>query len=71
MLVSASFFQLAKVELNVKFRGINEPRSQGIFDDLMGSIDAQLAEDVLTMGGDGVNAREALSSNLLRRFALG
>ena len=63
--------QNAKVELNVEFRGINESRSQGIFDDFVGSIDAQLAEDVLTMSGDGVNAREALSGNLLRRFALG
>ena len=37
----------------------------------MGGIDTQFAEDVLSVGGDGVNTREAFVGNLLRRLALG
>ena len=37
----------------------------------MGCVDSQFAEDVLTVGGDSVDAGEAFCGNLLRRLALG
>ena len=49
-----SFF--VELTLNVEFRGINKTGSEGVFDDLVGGVDSELAEDVLTVGGDGVYA---------------
>ena len=36
----------------------------------MGGVDAQFAEDVFAVGGDGVDAGETFGSNLLGRLAL-
>ena len=36
----------------------------------MGCVDAQLAEDILAMGGDGVDARESFGCNLLGGLTL-
>ena len=36
----------------------------------MSRIDTQFAEDVLTVGGNGVDTGEAFCSNLLRRLTL-
>ena len=36
----------------------------------MGRIDAEFAEDVLAMGGDGVDTRKPFVGNLFRRLAL-
>ena len=56
---------------DIEFRGVYESCSQGVLDNLVSGVDAQLAEDVLAVGRHGVDAREALGGNLLRRLALG
>lgn len=55
--------------LDVEFGGIYQSGTECVLDSFVGGIDAQLAEDVFAMGGDGMDAGEAFGSNFLGRLA--
>ena len=41
--------------LDIEFRRIYQSCPEGVLDDFVGGVDAELAEDVLAVGGDGVD----------------
>ncbi len=56
--------------LYVKLRGVHEAGAEGVPGGFVGGVDAQLAKDILTVGGDGVDAKVSLGGNLLRGLTL-
>ena len=42
--------------LDIELRGVDESCTESILDDFVGRVDAEFSEDVLAMGGDGMDA---------------
>ena len=57
------------MDLNIKLRLIHQASTEGVLHGIVGTVDTQLAEDVLTMGVDGVDAGETLSGYFLGGLA--
>ena len=55
---------------DVELGGVEEAGTEGVAGDLVGGVDTEFAEDVLAVGGDGVDAGEAVGGNLLGGLAL-
>ena len=57
--------------LDVELGRIYQAGAEGVLDCFVGCVDTQFAEDVLAVGGDGMDAGEALGGNLLGGLAQG
>ena len=58
-----------KVDSNIIFRRIDNPGTQRILGCFMHIVDFQFSEDILSVGGDGMDAGETFGSYLFGRFS--
>ena len=56
--------------LDIEFRGIDEAGTEGIFGGFVSGVDTQLAEDVLAVGGNRVDAGESFGGYFLSGLSL-